>query len=300
MLLKDRTFFELAEPVSRRLTGLPDAVYLALIAFAAGVCIIVSQIIGGFAIVAIFGLEALTQTGAMSANLLTATLVFGFLPIFLLVRGFLKLFERRGLASVGMQLAGAAGNYARGFLFGLVMLGGAVLLMSLLGYTAIENPFSGASLAGAFLVLIGWIVQGAAEEVVTRGFLLQIFGRISTPLIGVLVSAFIFTAFHALNPGIGPLPVLNLFLFGIFAGLYTLREGCLWGIFAIHSVCNLAQGNLFGFEVSGNEIESAVVLDLMETGPDLLTGGQFGPEGGLIVTAILLLSMLWVTVRGRR
>ena len=303
-MINNRTFYKLSEPTNLRIPNLPDWVYLMIVATLAGMTIIISQIIGGIALVASYGLnvvETLSSGAPMSPGLLTTVLITGFLPIFFIVWFWLWLLEKRGLASVGMGLKGALRNYLRGLLVGLLMFGGAVAVMSLLGFTEIENPFSGASTSAAFMVLIGWIVQGAGEEVVTRGFLLQIFGRTTNTLTGILVSALIFTAFHALNANTGWLPFLNLFLFGVFAALYTLWEGGLWGIFAIHSIWNWAQGNLFGFEVSGNVIESGIILDLAETGPDIITGGLFGPEGGLAVTLVLLIGMalVWRSDRQR-
>jgi uncharacterized protein len=94
--------------------------------------------------------------------------------------------------------------------------------------------------------------------------------------------------------------LVNLALFGLFAALYALFEGGLWGIFAIHSIWNWAQGNLFGFEVSGLELQSGVLFDLMEVGPDWITGGLFGPEGGVVVTIVLLVSSALVWMAGKR
>jgi hypothetical protein len=71
-------------------------------------------------------------------------------------------------------------------------------------------------------------------------------------------------------------------------------------VFALHAVWNWAQGNLFGFAVSGMEIESGTLVDLMEAGPDQITGGLFGPEGGLVVTLVLVLSILLVGWAARR
>lgn len=34
-----------------------------------------------------------------------------------------------------------------------------------------------------------------------------------------------------------------------------------------------------------------MLFNLMETGPDWLTGGAFGPEGGIATTLVLLVSM---------
>ena len=113
---------------------------------------------------------------------------------------------------------------------------------------------------------------------------------------GVLISSLLFMMLHLLNPNLSVIGLLNLFLFGLFAALFALYEGGLWGVFAIHTVWNWAQGNIFGFEVSGTEVSGAIILNLAETGPDWLTGGAFGPEGGLVVTAILLVSsfLVWL------
>ncbi len=83
--------------------------------------------------------------------------------------------------------------------------------------------------------------------------------------------------------------MINLFLFGIFASVYAMNEGGLWGVFAIHSFWNWAQGNLLGLEVSGSLIGGTTLINLKENGSDLLTGGAFGPEGGLAITIVLVI-----------
>jgi uncharacterized protein len=62
----------------------------------------------------------------------------------------------------------------------------------------------------------------------------------------------------------------------------------LWGVFAIHSFWNWAQGNLLGLEVSGSTIGGTTLLNLKANGNDLITGGAFGPEGGLAITLVLI------------
>jgi membrane protease YdiL (CAAX protease family) len=119
---------------------------------------------------------------------------------------------------------------------------------------------------------------------------------------GILISSILFTLLHLLNPNLTALAVLNLFLFGVFASLFALYEGGLWGIFAIHTVWNWAQGNLFGFSVSGSDLSPATFLRFSLTGPDWLTGGKFGPEGGLAVTVVMLTGcvILFLSARRRR
>ena len=134
-------------------------------------------------------------------------------------------------------------------------------------------------------------MQGGAEEVLFRGWVLPVLGARYRPWIGLLISSLFFALLHGLNPGLSVLAIINLVLFGVFAGLYAMREGSLWGISALHSVWNWVQGNFFGFEVSGTNASSGTLLNLKETGADWLTGGTFGPEGGLAVTIIFLIAI---------
>ena len=129
------------------------------------------------------------------------------------------------------------------------------------------------------------------KKTLIRGWVLPVIGARYKPWIGLLVSSLIFALLHGLNPGLSVVALVNLALFGAFAGLYAMREGSIWGISALHSVWNWVQGNFFGFEVSGTNASGGALLNLMETGEDWLTGGTFGPEGGLAVTIVLLVAI---------
>jgi membrane protease YdiL (CAAX protease family) len=146
------------------------------------------------------------------------------------------------------------------------------------------------------LIFLGWTVQGPAEEILSRGWLLPVIGARHKPLAGILISSAVFAIYHSLNPNIDPVAFLNLFLFGLFTAFYVLYEGSLWGVFGLHAAWNWAQGNLFGLEVSGMPAAGGTLFNLMEVGPDLITGGPFGPEGGLAVTLVLIVSssIIWL------
>lgn len=222
-------------------------------------------------------------------------LIFSFALIYLILWAWLKFFEKRPFHTMGFEAGDALNKYGRGFFFGLLMFGGSVAILALTGSVAFENgdpaKQGAAALGGVVLVLAGWLVQGAAEEVLIRGWALPVIGARYKPWVGLLVSSLIFSLLHGLNPGLSAIALVNLALFGVFAGLYAIREGSLWGICAIHSVWNWVQGNFFGFEVSGTEAGGGTLLNLMETGADWLTGGPFGPEGGLAVTIVLTISI---------
>jgi hypothetical protein len=222
---------------------------------------------------------------------LTLYLIGSFLFIFFLIWLWLRFMERRPLWTTGMTQP-IIKPYLRGLGIGALLFVSVILLLSLFGFLETENRSAGQmwwiTLGGTVLVLTGWAIQGAAEEILLRGFLMPILSIHWRPAIGVIFSALFFSALHLLNPNITLISVLNLFLFGLFTALYALWEGGLWGVFAIHAIWNWAQGNIFGLSVSGLDLHSSVLFDLMEAGPDWVTGGYFGPEGGIIVTLILL------------
>lgn len=85
------------------------------------------------------------------------------------------------------------------------------------------------------------------------------------------------------------LPLINVFLFGVFAALYALYNGSLWGIAAWHAVWNWVQGSVFGFAVNGSG-GLFTLFNLQET----------GPEGGLAVRAELFVSMAIIFVLAQR
>lgn len=257
-------------------------------------------------VAALFGLPLVLASGvnpaAPSSFGFTILLIASFAPFFLLIWLWLRLAEQRPLWTTGMERPWLR-PYLRGLLVGLVMFGTAVAILGALGYATLENSLSGLgawSLGGALLILAGWLVQGSAEELLTRGFLLPVLGIRWGTAVAVFISSLLFSALHLGNPNISGISLLNLTLFGVFAALYALAEGGLWGVYALHAIWNWAQGNLFGFAVSGLEIKSGILIDLHETGPDNLTGGVFGPEGGLVVTGVLLVGILAVGWYARR
>ena len=61
---------------------------------------------------------------------------------------------------------------------------------------------------------------------------------------------------------------------------------------AVHSMWNFAQGNLFGIPVSGLAgLPSPLRAEVTEGGwQTLVSGGDFGLEGGLAVTVVLVVA----------
>ena len=225
-------------------------------------------------------------------------LIYG--PVYVVLWGWLTGVERRPLWTIGFESGGARQCYLRGLAVGAVLFSASVALLVLAGQVGFEvdpgRPTGLAHIGAVLIVAVGWLVQGAAEEALTRGFLLPTVAVRWGVVPGILLSSLVFAALHLLNPHLTPIGQLNLFLFGVFAALYALWEGSLWGVCAIHGAWNWVQSSVYGFAVSGQGQQTATLLDLREVGHDWMTGGAFGPEGGLAVTLVLLsgCALVWV------
>ena len=237
-----------------------------------------------------------------------AELAIPFGATILLIALWVGLYERRPFSTLGFERAAALGKYGRGLIIGMLAFVGVIGLLALFGVVIVEptpTTLVGApALPAVLLILPSWIIQGASEEIATRGWILPVIGARYRPLLGILSSTLFFTIMHALNPGLSLLAVANLALYGLFAALYALREGSLWGICAFHSVWNWAQGHVFGLSVSGMSLTTGTLLDLATRGPDVLTGGAFGPEGSLAATVVfglgIAILLLFPMAEGKR
>lgn len=235
-----------------------------------------------------------TLTSPNNPALAFAILFFSFIGIYFFVWLWLWLIERRPYYTIGFERDGALWKYGKGLLIGMVLLLSVTGILALMGMVTWERPFDGLSttlLIGIGYLFLGFVVQGAAEEVLVRGFLLPILARRYSIWASIIVSSLLFAALHLLNDNLSIIAMLNLFLAGVFFAVYALKEGSLWGACGIHTTWNWTMGHILGFEVSGSSFggPNSVLFDLMETGPDWITGGMFGPEGGIVVTIVVIL-----------
>jgi hypothetical protein len=112
----------------------------------------------------------------------------------------------------------------------------------------------------------------------------------------VVVAGLVFALFHGLNPGITALGLGNIALAGIFLGVAFYAPGGLWTAFGAHLGWNATLAALDA-PVSGLPF-SIPFIDYRAGDPAWLSGGRFGPEGGLLataaITAALLVAVRWI------
>lgn len=221
--------------------------------------------------------------------------LFSFVFISLLVFFRVKVIEKRSFSSIGFNKNNWLKKYSLGFLIGLAMMSIIVLILFPFGYITVEKnpiqPVGISAIASVLVILFGWIIQGATEEIVTRGWLLNVLSTKYNIGVGLLISSTLFGLMHLTNPNVNYIAVINIILVGLFYGLYVIKTNDLWAVCGMHSAWNFAQGNIFGFKVSGLDVSVGSLIDLNLVGSDFVTGGIFGPEAGITATFILLASI---------
>ncbi len=200
-----------------------------------------------------------------------------------------------------LRLAPARTGF-RGFGAGLALGGGAAALALVSAVLLASSHWARDSGgAGDYLVQVGktFLVLAPAalsEEVMFRGVpLVLISAALGRGSALVLVAGLVFALFHSLNPGVTPLGLGNIALAGIFLGVAFYAPGGLWTAFGAHLGWNATLAALDA-PVSGLPFDIPL-LDYCAGAPVWLSGGKFGPEGGLLatvaVTAALLVTLRW-------
>ncbi|NIJ67082.1 hypothetical protein FHR20_004060 [Sphingomonas leidyi] len=236
------------------------------------------------------------------------SLFFGFGLVALLLLAWVRFFERRPLATIGFNGDGAK-RFVRGYLGGLALLAIVIGGIGIIGGYRIEAGGAlqaadpAVALGAIGILLAGFIVQGSTEELITRGWMMQLVASRHGLWAGIVFNCVIFAVLHGAN--IAPsaelaLGLVNVALVGLFLSLYAARAGSLWGVCGWHAAWNWLLGLGFGLEVSGNRIQTPpLIVDLApnQAVPWWITGGAFGPEASILSTVVLAVGAVWLLMR---
>jgi membrane protease YdiL (CAAX protease family) len=226
-----------------------------------------------------------------------------------------RLVDRRPLRDWGFHFdRGWWRDLVFGMLLGAALMGAIFAVQWRLGWVSVTGfwsapagiPFAAAILAPFVLA----IVVSVAEELLARGNQLLNFaegfrflGLRPAVLLAWLLSSLIFGLLHVSNPNSSWLSTGYLVFYGAFLGIGYVLTGELALPIGLHFTWNFVQGSILGFPVSGRPLYMVSVLDTQEDGPDLWTGGAFGPEAGLLGLLAGLIGIvfivLWVRFHAR-
>lgn len=149
--------------------------------------------------------------------------------------------------------------------------------------------------------LLVFLTMAVGEEMIFRGIIFRQIDERWNTWTALIVSALLFGFIHLPNNGATWWSSLAIAIeAGLMLGAAYKWSGSLWLPIGIHWAWNFTQGNVFGASVSGN-VAGGSLLEMQVNGPDIITGGDFGPEASIVaVTLGIIYTLVFLFTWNRR
>ncbi|EKO1913209.1 CPBP family intramembrane metalloprotease [Clostridium botulinum] len=257
-------------------------------------------------VIAILGLAAagynFLQREMPSKDSMMLIKYYGFSIHLIITILYCKFIEKRSLESMGIVKKKIVKSYFLGTGIAVILLCIIFVLCVFSGAVVYYGKDNDINIILILAYLGGFIIQGAMEEIMCRGFLMNsLLYKIPTN-IAILISSLMFafphfsTLFQS-NTIVVIVGIVNLLLFSTVVSLLMIKYNNIWVSCAVHSIWNFILSIIIGINLSGSNSTSSVFKFSANENMELLSGGKYGIEAGLICTIVLI---LFVIVLGRK
>jgi uncharacterized protein len=203
--------------------------------------------------------------------------------------------DRRPLKTFGITME----NWRRHVVGGVVIVGVMLVILMAGSYAFgyVHTEWTAGQVPASTLIMTAAVLLVAAlvEELMFRGFPLQVLSEGIGKWPAILVLSCLFGAVHLNNPNANLLGTLNTVLAGVLLSMAFLKARSLWLPYVIHVGWNAGTGFILGLPLSGLDLASLWTTGV--AGSDTILGGAYGPEAGLLTTFIFGISALIVNRR---
>jgi membrane protease YdiL (CAAX protease family) len=246
-------------------------------------------IIGLFACVGIvsvaqIGIHALLETTGLQKeyqNLIGGSLV-AILALFVYTTLY-KFYEKRKITELSTNKL--ARNISMGVVLGALLQSLTIFVMYVNGAFSIISVNSFVSVLPALTMAF---TAAIFEEILFRGIIFRITEEKLGSYLSLVISALLFGLLHIANPNSSLTVALGIAIqAGLLLGAAYIYSRNLWLPIALHFAWNFTQSGIYGAATSGNEIHASL-LTTKTQGAEMITGGQFGPEGSIQATLFCL------------
>ena len=191
-------------------------------------------------------------------------------------------YERRDIAELSRK--GLLRESLVGLFTGTLCISLIIIVLYILGYYKV---ISISSVSVLLLPLVYFTTLSVFEELIFRGIIYRITEESLGTNLALIISALLFGLAHLLNEHANVISVISAASGGILTGLLFSMTKRLWLPIFFHAGWNWAQVSL-GVTVSGMEDLPGFLQGRLE-GPELITGGAFGPENSIITVMLVLI-----------
>ena len=239
---------------------------------------------------------------ALALGILDLDSIWGQVLNFLIITGSVyvarRWLDKRSFESLGLKLdRHTLIDLLAGIGITFVQMGFIYVVMLSLGWLTFEGfawEFDPVNVVvmGVLSFFVVFIFVGWNEELLSRGYHLQTIASGLNLFWGVVISSAVFGLLHLGNPNATWVSAAGIFFAGVYLAYGYIRTRQLWLPIGLHIGWNFFEGVVFGFPVSGLDIYALTRITVH--GPELWTGGAFGPEAGLIVLPSLIVGAILI------
>lgn len=206
-------------------------------------------------------------------------------------------FDRKPWSAVGLGRENARPRLiGEGFLLGVCAIGIPSLLLVGMSQLRILPSYIGSSLHAAGLAAVMLLPAAFYEELAMRGYLFMAIREAFGWKGALIVTSTVFGLLHMMNPNVDAESVMLVVLAGFFLGAIFLATGSLFAAGMAHFGWNWVMAALLHTSVSGIAVPSPDYRTI-DNGPDWLTGGAWGPEGGVAAGIGMITAFIYLYAR---
>jgi membrane protease YdiL (CAAX protease family) len=195
--------------------------------------------------------------------------------------------------------AARPGLLARSALLGAVAIALPSLFLLSIGQLRAVPSVAGSWWGAAGLTFANLLPAAAGEELLIRGYMFAVLRESIGWRWTLIATSIVFGLLHVPNPGADAESVLLVMLAGFFLGSVLLATKSLYATIMVHFAWNWVMAAALHTPVSGIPI-IAPDYRVVDAGPDWLTGGAWGPEGGLAAAVSMFVVVVYLYARHLR
>jgi membrane protease YdiL (CAAX protease family) len=186
-----------------------------------------------------------------------------------------------------------------GLLIGALTIGAACALLLAIGWLRIAPTHPGSWLGAMARISFFLAPAALSEELLSRGYLFTVIRDKLGAWGAVALTSVAFGLLHLFNPGATMQSVAIVTLAGIFLAAVRVAYESLYAAWGAHLAWNWVLAVPLHAPVSGLRLESPDYRTV-SAGPEWITGGAWGPEGGAVAALAVITGLAYLYARRRR
>jgi membrane protease YdiL (CAAX protease family) len=211
----------------------------------------------------------------------------------------LRSFDRRSYEFVGLHKDAARPPL---LLFGWLMGAAPIVITALIlfgaGWLEVVPATPGSWWKAAAQISLLLLPAALYEELLARGYVFATLREWAGPTTAIVLTSVGFGLLHVANPGSNPLPIAVVTLAGGYLAAVLIMTRSLYAAWLAHWGWNWILAVALHIPVSGLPFDNPDYKSV-ETGPDWITGGTWGPEGGAVAAVGMLAGGVFLYYRGK-